>query len=619
MNKKKDLFLFLILALAFAIRAAHLYFNARTPFYEPLLLDPEYYHKWALRIAGGDLAGEGVFYGLPLYPFFLALIYKATGAALAAVKWTQLFLGVLTVLMVYKIAYKLFDRRVGIVASFGAALYGPLFFHETILIPEALGVFLYAVAFYVTCLLWEAPTSRRAVWAALVTALAALTKAGVILFVPLFAALLFLRRGRAAALRYAALFFLFLLPVTVHNRVHGKDWVFLTSHGGYNFYVGNNPEAEGVFKAPEGVGTNVRSQIESARAAAEKAEGRSLKPSEVSRYWSDRAWAFIRENPGSFLRLCARKALLFFDAREISDVEDYAFTKTLNPFLAAPWVSFAFLGPFFFAGLYFLSRNKFTLPAVLWMAAYLAGLLFFFVNARYRLPMLPLMIPIAAAGGVGLVRTGFERNGRRFIFLVLLIGLGAFVSRLGLVGSSWADDYANAGDAVSLKKDYDSALRFYSQALDEDPDSPKANLAMGITLSKFGRYEEAKKYYEKTIEIKPDSQAYNNLGLWYDAQGYLYEAERHFLKALELDPRMSQAYNNLGMVYGKKGENEKALPEFERSLELNPDSAKAHTNVGLVLYRLGRKEEARKHWRQALEIDPSFTEAEKALRLSENV
>ncbi len=89
--------LFAALALGALVRLLYLFSSKTSPFYEPLLLDPEYYHTWALRIVHGDWVGEGVFYGLPLYPYFLGIVYKISQNSLLFVKIIQGALGLVTI------------------------------------------------------------------------------------------------------------------------------------------------------------------------------------------------------------------------------------------------------------------------------------------------------------------------------------------------------------------------------------------------------------------------------------------------------------------------------------------------------------------------------------------
>src|SRR5262249_38366882 len=254
------------------------------------------------------------------------------------------------IFLTYEIGERLADATTGLVAATLAAFYGPLFFYEAMLTPEALGVPLYAAGLGWCCLFLDAPSVRRGVLAGIVLGLACLTKAGVMPFVVLFVAALAVRPALAAApppagsLAAIVLSFVAVLaPGTGHQRVFGGDWVLLTSHAGLNFYIGNNPEAEGVFRAPEGTGIALEAQIADSRAIAEAAAGRPLKPSEVSAYWSGKARAFIRDHPLRFVVLSARKLLLAFDARELSDLQDYQSAGRFNPLMRFPWPSFAVL------------------------------------------------------------------------------------------------------------------------------------------------------------------------------------------------------------------------------------------------------------------------------------
>lgn len=615
--------LWAVLFLGVVIKIAYLFNSRQSPFYEPTLLDPKYYHDWALQIIKGDWVGKSVFYGLPLYPFFVALCYQIFGISVTSVKVIQILFGLFSLFMIYKIGEKVFDSKTGILAAFIAIFYGPLFFHEVLFIPEALSIPLYTAAFYACLLLWEKVTMKRTVIFGLLCGLALLTKAGIALFFILTLILILVRqiksRKNSAAIWVGVLAFLTpIAPATWHNWHYGHDFVLLTSHGGFNLYIGNNEKAEGVFMAPDGTGTNVDSQMQDARTIAERELGRALKPSEVSRFWSDKAKAFIKTRPMDFLRLTGKKIILFFDRREISDVEDYEFAKNFNPMLKIPWLNFTILSPFFFAGfIIFLKKSKYSRLAFIFVATYIFSIAFFFINARYRLPIISMLIVIASAGAMGTWEAVKKKNLVLIFWVAACLGLGAMISAANLVGTNWIKSYVNAGDIYLEKKDYGKALKFYDEAVRIEPANSKAQQARGSALAKLGRREEAKEAYLKAIEAEPNNASpYNDLGLWYDQVGDKENAERHFLKAIELKPNSSQAHNNLGMMYGKAGDLDKALQEFETSLRLNPHSPRALTNKGLILYKLGRSAEARVLWTKALQEDPSFEEAGKALRLA---
>ena len=609
-----------IVAGALLVRLVHLVLVRASPFFGPSLLDARYYHSWALRIVGGDVATTGVFYGLPLYPYFLAFWYALVGPSAVVVALVQAALALGTIAIVYALGTRLADETVGLLAAGFAAVYGPSLFYESMFIPEALGIPLYAAALWSCCALLDAPTARRGALAGLLLGLAALTKAGVIAFTMVFALVLLVRPRLAAGGRphpgvaaMTAVFALLIALVTLHNRLWGDDWVLLTSHAGLNFYIGNNPDADGTFRAPAGTGLGLQAQIADSRAVAEADAGRSLKPSEVSAYWAARGRAFIREHPDRFLALAARKLALAFDARELPDLQDYAQAARFDPFFRVPWPTFALLGPLVLAALVLAVPLRHRWCVWLFVATYLSGLLTFFVNARYRLPLLPIAFVLAAV----VVRDAWSllraRRWPRLAAYAAVTLLGVAVTQLALVPIDPARDDVNAASLRLEARDAEGARTLYERALAVNPDNAQASLGMGIVLERLGRGDEAAAFYTRSIAADPDPAAYNNLGVWYQRRGKLDEAEDAYRHAIALKPNFAQAHDNLGIIHALGGDTDQAIAAFETALRFDPKSCEAETNLGHALQRAGRREEARGHWEHALAVDPHCAGASKAL------
>ena len=69
-----------LLIAAVVIRDIYLLqYRSALPYYNTPPLDSEYYDLWAQRVASGHGYGPTPFYMAPLYPYFLALIYKLAG------------------------------------------------------------------------------------------------------------------------------------------------------------------------------------------------------------------------------------------------------------------------------------------------------------------------------------------------------------------------------------------------------------------------------------------------------------------------------------------------------------------------------------------------------------
>jgi Tfp pilus assembly protein PilF len=376
---------------------------------------------------------------------------------------------------------------------------------------------------------------------------------------------------------------------------------------------GNNPKAEGVFRTPDGTGVGLEAQIADSRAIAEAAAGRSLRPSEVSAYWSGRARDFIREHPGSFVALSARKLLLAFDARELSDLQDYGSAGRFNPLMTLPWPSFALLGPLVLAGLFLAPVPRYRWCLVLWIVTYLAGLATFFVNARYRLPMLSVWFVVAALSLCALARDVREHAWRSLVTWGVALAVAFWITRLALVPIDPARDYVNAANLRLDARDYSRALDLYTQALSLAPESGQANLGMGIVLDRLGRSSEAGPFYMRSVGSSPDPIAYNNLGTWYQQRGELEQAEQAYLHAVELKPQFAQAHDNLGIIYARQGETDRAMESFRTALRLDPKNCLAATNLGVALEQNGKVDEARQQWTHALEVDPTCESARRAL------
>src|SRR5689334_16413172 len=104
----------IIFAVAFAIRAIHIWQLTSTPFFDTLLGDANGYDQWAQRLAGGDWVGSDVFYQAPLYPYFLGVIYTIFGRDLLVVRVIQALIGSASCALLGLTGERLFSRKIGL-------------------------------------------------------------------------------------------------------------------------------------------------------------------------------------------------------------------------------------------------------------------------------------------------------------------------------------------------------------------------------------------------------------------------------------------------------------------------------------------------------------------------
>ena len=148
--------------------------------------------------------------------------------------------------------------------------------------------------------------------AGLVMGLSAIARPNILLFAPTVVLWMLVRHWRelrrglvyVACIKVGCL--LPILPVTIRNYVVGNDRVLIASQGGVNFYIGNNPWSDGRTAIVPGTPGGWWEGYYASIALAEEAEGRKLKPSEVSSYYYRKGWEFITQQPAKAISLSGR-------------------------------------------------------------------------------------------------------------------------------------------------------------------------------------------------------------------------------------------------------------------------------------------------------------------------
>ena len=92
---------------------------------------------------------------------------------------------------------------------------------------------------------------------------------------------------------------------------------------------------------------------------------------------------------------------------------------------------------------------------------------------------------------------------------------------------------------------------------------------------------------ERFAKERKSGNAWNQLGLLYDAAGDLASGEKSFGEALALNASSDRFHNNLGYNLLLQKKMDSAAAEFRKALELNPSSAVTRNNLGVALARIG--------------------------------
>lgn len=546
----------LVLALAALLRVAHWAAVRDEPFFARLAMDSQEYDRWAREIAAGDWLGSEPFFQAPLYPYLVALVYRA-GGGLDAVYLLQIAAALAGLWALARAGGELGGERLGLAAAALGALYLPFLFYDVQLLKESLATT--AVAFLLWALLvaWRTGGARACLVAGAVGGALALLRENFLLVVPFLLPLAF-RRGEPAraALPRAGAFLLGLAlplaPVAARNAALGGGFLPTTSQGGVNFWIGNNPVADGTYR-PLTPGRQIpRLERREPERLAELELGRELSAAEVSRHWLGRALAWAAADPAAFARLQARKLGLYWSGYEWPDAVDYYWTKGLSPVLRWPLAEFLSVALLAAAGALLVGRARALpvwAPVLLFELGWMLSTVAFFLFSRYRLPALPGLLLLAALPVVRQVETARAgrwraavAGGAALALVWALPHLAGYAPRAELVEYNLGRLHEEAGDLLLARIYYQAALR-------SDPGAFLPALNLGNLAARSGAYQDARGWYERAVAAEPRSpEAWSNLGGALLALGDLDGAARALDRALALDPRHEPARRNRELV-----------------------------------------------------------------------
>jgi tetratricopeptide (TPR) repeat protein len=641
---------------ALAIRLAVLAQLGGDPLLQPRgVLDDAAYVRLASRVAAGDLAlAPDVYYLAPFYTYFLGLVFAATGGSLQAARLVQVALGAGTVALVMATSFAWWSRRAALVAGALAAATGLLAFNEILILQSSVDAFLTALALFVLTRAVRGPSWGRLVAAGGALGALAANRPNALPAIAVVALLwVVVHRSRAAVAQAVALglgTLLVLAPFALRNRVVAGEWVLITSHGGLNYYIGNNAQSDGTWRATPGVRASIEGQKEDVRRVAAQALGRPVTSGEASAYFFDLAWQWIRLHPAAWAALQMRKLALTFNAVDVGLNVSYTYFardefSLLSLLPVGPWLIIP-LGLFGLCAAAPRSGRGGYFAWASFVPAYALSVAAFFVSSRYRLPLVvpllvtsgaavdwlwgraraPLRARAAAPAVAGLLvlfvfvnwpiraDTGrmFEREER----MVQLIMDRRFAEGKRLLAATEAQHpnpavmFYRVGLAFTDRGEPNDAALYLGRALALNPTEPWIRFNLAEALVKAGRPTEAIPHLEavRAAGIEPVSTAYD-LAAAYRATGQTARA-REALASIQVTPKTDAA---MLVQLGAAAMRLDDLPLAERFLReavvRAPGLAAAHEHLGVALGMQHKAGEAVVAFETAVGLEPSSASA----------
>lgn len=131
--------------------------------------------------------------------------------------------------------------------------------------------------------------------------------------------------------------------------------------------------------------------------------------------------------------------------------------------------------------------------------------------------------------------------------------------------------------------------------------TPAENLERGRTLLNSGNVNDAIAALSTAASAEPKlHEAYNLLGVAYEAKGMRDRAFESLEKAVKADSNNAEYLNNLGYLHFKNGDHDKAAKYLKRSVKAAPEVQRYWNNYGLIQAQRAKFDEAYECFRRAV-------------------
>jgi len=389
--------------------------SVRTPW---IGTDMATYRRLAMDLLAGKL--PDAFYYQPFYyAVFLPAVYASLGSGAWSIMLVQAVLGAATVWMTGLVAARLFGRRAGLIAGALLAVARYPVFYTPFLLIATLQSFWMALLLFTGIRAHQTGRVWRWAVAGLVAGLAVLTRGNALLLVPGILALAVWRQRRrpGQALTVCVLILVLVyapqLPFALRNARHYGRWTGPSTAQDAVLALGNTPEA-----APGGLVYTDTYKDWMSEASKPRAERTPV---------SRQILGWIRTEPLAFLELKFRMLLLFWHQQEIPNniaMQNEGRHSTLLRLPGLP--GFGLIGSLAAWGM--LLSWRIRAPQRLFLhftvVVYCLGTVLFYILARFRVPLMPVLCVFAGAAvaeGLRLLprRGGVDSGrGRRHFALV---------------------------------------------------------------------------------------------------------------------------------------------------------------------------------------------------------
>ena len=554
--------------------------------------------------------GGNQYHQEPLYPYLLAVFYAAHWNAVNVMLAVQLFLGVVTGMLLVSISRKYFGETTALLTGLFYLFCGILMYNEMILLRTSWIVFFTVL----TVVAADRAISRRTPLSYLLCGLCigcsflmhssfALFLAGMIAFICVN------RPFRLPALKNAALvlagFFVMFSPVILRNIIVGAPAFTTSSIGPFTCIVSNISGTQTITSWSPSGGKDVE-VLSAAHKTFTGALVASLK---------------THLSVGSYLLLEWQKLKAIFTGIEYANNENFYFYREYLPVLRCSGLNLFIIAPLGMSGLLLcLYYRRAFFPLYLAIIVQLITLLLTYVLARFRAPLVILLLPFAAFFVVECLSMVTQRKSISIAacaVVLLLLGL-SFLGYSTTAGSRMygVKDFAVLYDTrfkkelddYAAKQQWDKWLALQQQFMVLEP-RYLANITPGETtlqLTDLGTIQFFMQMHSAMQEAYAATADKQNA----EKQAATINALIQSILSSFLDLDISRAMNyrndlyNLAAFYVDLKQSPRAIEIYRKLLASNPADELLNMKIGQAFLTEGQLDSAAAHEQSALRANP---------------
>lgn len=168
--------------------------------------------------------------------------------------------------------------------------------------------------------------------------------------------------------------------------------------------------------------------------------------------------------------------------------------------------------------------------------------------------------------------------------------------------------YTLQGHEHMANEEYDKALTAFRLSISADRRHYNAYYGIGMVYEKLGNYDKAYTHFHAAHQIHPTNAVLICcIGTVLEKQKHVLHALQFFNKATELAPRAAQARFRKARALLAVGHLQAAQKELLILKDLAPDDARVHFLLGKLYKAQNDKGQAVRHFTQALSLDPKVS------------